>query len=263
VAVVIAGCGDAGERSARDDTAPPPPAAETAREAPGASGRDATSRRKYEVVDVTAAGRIRGSVRFIGTLPPPRTFTVGKESAACGTSRQFHPIVVGSGGGLIDAVVSLTDIDHGAAQSPPSFPPDLVQHGCRFTPHVVVVPEGGTVEVLNNDPLTHNLHTAAFDNRSVNRSQPRGSPELELSFTAAEKVKVACDIHPWMSAWIVVTDRPYTAVTDEDGSFVLEQVPPGTYTLEVWHEALGARSRPVTVTAGQTTELRIEWDGPA
>jgi hypothetical protein len=79
-----------------------------------------------------------------------------------------------------------------------------------------------------------------------------------LSFRFPEKVKVKCDMHDWMGAWIAVVDHPYNAVTDEAGSFVLENVPPGTYTLEIWHETLGSDTQSVTVAAGQTTDASVE-----
>ncbi len=137
-------------------------------------------------------------------------------------------------------------------------PPTLDQNGCQFAPHVLLAPAGQAVHVLNSDPLTHNVHTAAFENRPVNRSQPAGVRKIELSFRFPEKVRVRCDMHDWMGAWIAVVDHPYNAVTDEAGSFVLENVPPGTYTLEIWHEILGSNTQSVTVAAGQATDASVE-----
>ncbi len=211
----------------------------------------------YVIIDVVDGGTVRGTVRYGGVVPEARTVSVTEDTATCGASRQVQSVLVGSQGGLADAVVSLVDITRGAA-SVPAMPPTLDQRDCTFTPHVLLTTTGGTVRVLNSDPLTHNVHTAAFDNRSANRTQPAGLHVVELSFDAPEKVKVKCDLHPWMNAWIVVTDHPYHAVTDEAGVFVLSNIPPGSYTMEVWHETLGARSQTVTVVAGEIHDMTID-----
>jgi len=211
----------------------------------------------YVTVEVVNGGTISGTVRYSGVVPAPRSFPVTDDAETCGPSQSIRSVVVGSRGGLADAVVSLVDIRRGEALAVPP-PPVLDQRGCRFTPHVLLVPAGVPVRVLNNDPLTHNVHTAAFENRSVNRSQPAGLEVIELDFESAEKVKVKCDLHPWMSAWIVVTDHPYHAITDGAGAFELPNVPPGEYTLETWHESLGTIRQAVTILAGETLDLTVD-----
>lgn len=211
----------------------------------------------YGVTEVPDAGSIRGSIRFDGVVPDARLVQVADDSAECGAAQAVQPLRVGSDSGLADVVVSLVSIPMGRAFDIDG-PPELDQRGCRFHPHVVLVPAGTAVRVLNGDAVTHNVHTAAFENRPVNRSQAPGQGAIELTFGLAEKVRVKCDLHPWMSAWIVVMDHPYHAVTDATGSFALPGVPPGDYVLETWHEELGASRRPVTVSAGEATELTIE-----
>jgi hypothetical protein len=122
----------------------------------------------------------------------------------------------------------------------------------------VLVPVGATLEILNSDAVSHNVHTVAFDNRPFNRTQPPSLEKIEASFDVAEKVGVKCDMHGWMNAWIVVIDHPYHAITGTDGGFMIDNVPPGTYTLEVWHEELGATTQTVTVTAGETSDASVE-----
>ncbi len=194
---LVAACG-----GGADDT---PQAEETAAAAAEtAAGGETTG---YTVVDVTNGGTITGTVRFVGTVPPPRTVTVDENTETCGESQQLQPIQVGANGGLANAVVSLVDITSGAALVAAS-PPTLDQNGCQFTPHVLLAPAGQAVHVLNSDPLTHNVHTAAFENRPVNRSQPAGVLKIELSFRLPEKVRVMFDMHSWMGAWIAVIDHP-------------------------------------------------------
>lgn len=211
----------------------------------------------YLTMEVGDGGTIRGIVRFQGDVPGGRSVTVTQDSVGCGAERVVESVRVGPEGGLAGAVVSLVDITQGAAPADPSAP-TLDQLGCTFTPHVLLARRGETVRVLNSDPLTHNVHTAAFDNRSVNRSQPAGAGAIELTFDVPEKIKVKCDLHPWMSAWIVVVEHPYHAVTDEAGVFELSDVPPGTYTMETWHETLGATRREVTVLTGETHDMTVD-----
>ncbi len=249
LALLTACGGGADDTPQADETAAA--AEETAAEA------ETTGAAGYTVVEVANGGTIRGTLRFAGTVPPPRTVTVNEDIETCGESQQLQPTQVGANGGLANAVVSLVDITSGAALVATSAP-TLDQNGCQFVPHILLAPAGQAVHVLNSDPLTHNVHTAAFENRPVNRSQPASVRKIELTFRNPEKVRVRCDIHSWMGAWIAVVDHPYHAVTDEAGSFVIENVPPGTYTLEVWHETLGTNSQSVTVTTGQTTDASVD-----
>jgi plastocyanin len=214
----------------------------------------------YVVVDDVDGGTIRGVVRFVGDVPEGRLVPVTEDTAACGTERVVQSVRVGREGGLANAVVSLVDIKRGGAQ-PDTSSPALDQSGCTFAPHVLLAQAGATVRVLNSDPLTHNVHTAAFDNRSVNRSQPAGADVIELTFDAPEKVRVKCDLHPWMGAWIVVVEHPYHVVTDESGTFELSDVPAGSYTMETWHETLGTTRQEVTVLPGATHELTVDLAG--
>ena len=211
----------------------------------------------YTVVEVQNGGSITGSVRFSGTVPAPRAVNVTDDFDACGATVEVSDLEVGSGSGLANAVVSLVDVTSGAAVSSSASPTTLDQRWCRFQPHVIIAGVGQTVGILNSDPVTHNVHTVAFDNRTFNRSQPPSLARIEVSFEVTEKVMAKCDIHGWMSAWIVVVDHPYHDITSEDGTFTIDDVPPGTYTLEIWHEALGSTRETVTVTGGETTNVRV------
>ena len=212
----------------------------------------------YETVVVDNGGTLRGMVRSGGPAPTARTVAITEDNEVCGNERQIQTVDIGASGGLANGVVSIVDITRGIAMEDPTPPPELDQRDCGFHPQVLLVPVDVPVHILNSDPITHNVHTVAFDNRPVNRSQPREVPKIEVSFAVAEKVKVKCDIHDWMTAWIVVVDHPYHAVTSADGAFVIENLPPGTYTVEAWHEAFGAVSQTVTIEAGEVRDLAVE-----
>ena len=231
----------------------------TLEQTPNTAGAgDAEAAGAYLVIDVPDGGSIRGTVQFTGDVPGPRTVHVTEDVETCGTTQQVQSITADARQGVADAVVSLIDIRQGAAIEAPELPPTLDQRRCRFAPHVLIARTNAAVRVLNNDPLTHNVHTASFDNRPVNRAQPPSLREIEMTFETPERVRVKCDIHAWMSAWVIVIDHPYHAITSETGSFVIDNVPPGTYTLEIWHETLGTSTQSVTITANRTTTANIE-----
>jgi plastocyanin len=241
------------------DDAPPP---DRELGAPPATVADPAVAGTYTATGVEGGGSIRGTVFMTGVLPPPRTVAVTEGIETCGPEREIQAVQVGGGGELRHAVVSLADIARGKAPEPGAVAKTLDQRGCEFVPHMLLVAPGESIRVLNSDPLTHNLHTASFENRSINRTQPVGGGEIELSFTAPERVRVRCDLHPWMSAWVIVTEHPYYAITDPTGTFVLSNVPPGTYTMEIWHEAVGTSTQTVTVVANDTAVVRIELAMP-
>ena len=128
-----------------------------------------------------------------------------------------------------------------------------------FVPRVMIVPAGGTVEFLNSDRLRHNLHSVSKDNAAFNRTQPKGRT-IPIVFKRPEIVRIDCDLHPWMRAWVVVADHPFYTVTGEQGDFLLENMPPGRYTLQVWHESLGTVQRDVVVDGGVAT-ITVEMGG--
>ena len=126
------------------------------------------------------------------------------------------------------------------------------QRGCLFSPHVLGVQVGQTVEFTNADSTLHNIHALATANEESNDPQAQGMPPVDKKFMKPEvMVPVRCDIHPWMSAWLGVVPHPFYAVSGEDGAFSIRNLPPGKYTLEAWHETLGTQTREVTVTPGR------------
>jgi hypothetical protein len=134
------------------------------------------------------------------------------------------------------------------------------QSKCEFIPHVVIVPAGGTVDFLNSDRLLHNIHTTPKVNPPVNRTQPKNRT-IPLVFEKPEIVRINCDLHSWMQAWVVVAAHPFYAITGADGQFAFDNLPPGQYKLKVWQERLG--TVPASVTVGsQDARVTIEMKSP-
>ena len=167
---------------------------------------------------------------------------------------------MGSGGGLRNAVVSLGPIARGKP-FPVGPKPSLDQRGCWYIPHILIVSAGGEIDILNSDGILHNIHTFPKDGQGFNMAQPKFRKVMTHAFERPDIIRVGCDVHGWMSAWIIVVPHPYYAVTGDDGSFDLANVPPGTYMLDAWHETLGAREQTIRVTPGGTVETTLTYGG--
>ena len=141
---------------------------------------------------------------------------------------------------LANAVVRLVGVT--AGKPFPSGDGSLDQKGCVFLPYAQVVPKGRPVGFRNSDPVAHNVHAYDSTNASLfNLATPPGTPPLTRAFEAGGPVRLKCDLHGWMTAWIYVAETPYETVTEGDGSFRLDDVPPGHYRLAVWHELVSGR----------------------
>lgn len=212
----------------------------------------------YQAVEVKDGGSISGTVKLSGAAPPVKAIDVTKDKEICGQGGKLveEALLVGPKGGVRYAVVSLTGIATGKKWATEKFTFD--QRNCRFDPHVLVVKAGASVEILNSDGILHNIHTFSTKNAAFNVAMPKFKKKMEKAFAAPEMIRAACDAHAWMSGWIVVSESPYTVVTDADGNFKLENVPSGTYKVEVWHEKLGKVTKEVTVKAKEDAKLGVE-----
>ncbi len=202
------------------------------------------------------AGAIAGTVVFTGEVDEHRKVPITIDQYICGKEKDAEDIVLGPHRGVRSAVVWLSNPPPGARWENPPAKVEMDQKGCVFVPRVVIVPTGGTVEFLNSDRLLHNLHSTSNTNPSFNRTQPKGRT-IPIVFTKADIVRVGCDLHSWMRGWVVVADHPYYAITDDAGAFSIPNVPAGKYTLQLWHETLGTRSREVVV-GGQDAKVTID-----
>jgi plastocyanin len=207
--------------------------------------------------DTAWGGALKGTVRFTGPAVEQKKLPVTVDHSVCGKEKDAEDIVLSPEKGIRNVVVSLQPPPPGATW-PVSLPNvQIDQQQCVYVPRVVVVPVGGTVEFLNTDRLLHNLHSNSTGNPTFNRTQPRGRT-IPIMFTKPEIVRVDCDLHPWMRAWVVVAEHPFYAVTNDQGEFMLDNVPPSKYTLQIWQESLGAVTQDVTVKDEAITTVTVE-----
>lgn len=216
----------------------------------------------YKEVTVSDGGSVTGSVNFKGKDQPPKVYSITKDNDVCGTGTRQIDYVRVNNGKLLDTVVYLDKIKQGKA-----FPADLTkeeidQKGCEFKPFLQVMKNGSKIAAVNQDPVLHNIHTYEIIGRTkktvFNVSQPEpGTVTKTVKLKRGVAMKVECDAHDFMHGFVFVAKTPYFAKVAEDGSFKIDNVPPGKYTIKVWHGTLKGAKAKVEVAAGGTATVNF------
>jgi hypothetical protein len=219
------------------------------------SGNEQTASQATATTAPTATadgpGVIAGTITFDGTAPPPRPLRMDSDAkCVADQSAVSELVVVGPGNGLRDVFVYVKEGLGDRTYRTPETPVILDQKGCRYIPHVFGVQVGQPVQISNSDPTLHNVNATPKNNRSFNFGQVPSTPPVTRTFDSPEiGVPFRCDVHSWMNAYAGVVAHPFFAVTKEDGTFEIRGLPPGSYTIELWHEQLGTQTQSVTVDA--------------
>ncbi len=180
------------------------------------------------------AGAISGRVVFRGEPAPAPPLEVHVDKVACGERVPQEALVVGPGAGVQSAVVYLEGVTAAAGEAAEVT---LTNRRCRFVPHVLALRAGTELAVVNEDPVLHNLRARLEGQREIfNVVLPTQGQVSRRTVKRAGVVRVTCDAHPTMRAFILAFEHPYFAVTDAAGRFAIADVPPGTYRLAMWHE---------------------------
>lgn len=204
---------------------------------------------------------IKGKVVFTGAVPAAKKVDVTIDQYVCGTSKDAGDLLVSPQKELRNAVVWLDKAPATAAGPAPQGNVEMDQNGCTFVPRIVIVPAGGTVDFLNSDRLLHNIHATPKLNAGFNRTQPK-SRTIPITFDKPEIVRINCDLHSWMVGWVVVAAHRYYAITGADGQFSFDNLPPGQYKLNVWHERLGTSQASATTSDAQPGRVTVEMKLP-
>jgi plastocyanin len=248
MALAAAGCG-----SKESSTSQQPAAT-----APAASAK---------TVDASTAGSVTGTVTLDGKPATAKPINMSAEPYC----QKAHPtpvvppeVVTGDKGALANVVIFVKDGLGDYVFTAPTGPAQLNQQGCMYDPHIITLMTGQTFEVKNSDQTTHNIHPMPKDNRDWNKSQPPGADPIDETFARPElAIPVKCNVHPWMKSYIFVFKNPYYAVTSKDGTFELKNLPPGTYTIEAWHEKYGTADQTVTIGAKESKPVTFSFKAAA
>jgi plastocyanin len=219
-------------------------------------------------VDPSTAGEITGTVTVDGAVPKNEPIKMNADPVCMQENKtpQFQETyMVGSDGkALANVFVYVKDGLGNYVYDTPTTPATIDQKNCRYHPHVFGIRVGQPLEIINSDPTLHNIHAMPKANQEFNNGQPIQGMKMTHTFTAKEvMVPFKCDVHGWMNAYVGVLDHPYFAVTDADGKFDIKTLPPGTYTIEAWHEKLGTTTQSVTVGQKETKQINFTFKAPA
>jgi plastocyanin len=213
-------------------------------------------------VDPAIAATVAGKVKFDGTAPAPQPIKLSSDpycqKADPGLTTENE--IVGKDGSVENVFVYVKDGLGSRTFTAPSQPVVMDQKGCHYAPHVLGIQVGQPLQIVNSDDTLHNVHGLPKDNKEFNQGQPIQGMKMTHTFSTKEvMIPFKCDVHGWMNAWIGVLDHPYYAVTTADGSFSLKGLPPGTYTIEAWHEKLGTQTQTVTIGDKQTSDVSFTF----
>ena len=210
---------------------------------------------------VPAAARaesIEGSIDISGTVPKPGKLH-READPYCAKKPMTDPSVTVKGGKLENVWVHVTK---GAKDAtPPSDVVEMDQKDCMYVPRMAVAVVGQKIQAKNGDPILHNVHTYLGASTLFNKGMPNDkAAPIETTASAEGMMKWKCDVHPWMRGYIGISKSGLQAISKDDGSFTINNVPPGKYTVEAWHEKYGTKTQEVTVEAGKPAKVTFKYD---
>ncbi len=205
-------------------------------------------------------GSVKGIVKLEGPVPRAKPIIMAAD-ASCA---RLHPngvssedVVTDANGALQNVIVFIADGLGDRTFEPPNQPAVIEQKGCMYQPHVIAMRANQKLEVINEDPTTHNIHPQPANNREWNKAQLPGTT-VEDTFAREEiAIPVKCNVHPWMRSYVAVFKHPYFVVTGKDGSFDLGDLPPGAYTLKAWHEKVGTATQQIKIGPNETRKIQF------
>lgn len=217
-------------------------------------------------VDPATAAAVTVTVKFAGTAPAPVMMRLDGDPKCVAENgareRADESLLLGTGQALQNVFVYVTDGLSGHVFPIPTEPVVLDQDKCRYAPRVLGVRVGQPLAIRNSDPLLHNIRAEAAINQPFNMSTPIEGVSFNRTFATREvMVDIRCDVHAWMRAFVGVLEHPYFGTTGQDGRVALDNLPPGTYTIEAWHERLGVKTQQITVGAKESKDVSFTFAG--
>lgn len=220
---------------------------------------------KYKEMEVSDGGTIVGKVTLSSASAETEKFLIAKDTEVCGTGEREVPWVRTNGGGLLDSVVYLEEVDAGKPFPEAAKKIVMDQKECTFLPYLHAMANEGELEATNSDPVTHNIHTYELIGKArrsvinVSQSEQGNKITKKIRLRKGVAMKVECDVHNFMHAYIFVASNPYYAVVNDAGEFTIDGVPPGTYVIKSWHGRLGEKEATVELSAGGKAETNFSY----
>ena len=206
---------------------------------------------------------VSGTIIVTGTIPEPHRLDMSADGVCLqlNIKPRLDDLIVRDGKVQNAFVYLKSDFLNAHRFAVPDSEVMLVQRNCYFTPRVVGVRVGQTLQIINSDPTVHNVHPTPKYNREWNQTYPPNAEPMVKRFSRAEVlIPFKDNQHPWEKAYVAVMDHPFFAVSDESGRFEIRGLPPGTYTLVIWHERLGEQELEITVTPGEIRNADFTFD---
>jgi len=223
----------------------------------------ATMTGRDDISAQTRGGTIKGHVKLTGKLPGNSIIRMGMDPK-CAQANAGRRVIQETVAATIDgslANVFVTLQGNFPKTAVPAQPVVIDQRGCLYAPRVVGARVGQTLQVKNSDDLLHNVHGMSAKTNSFNISEPKAGMVQQFTLKDEEiMLKVKCDVHSWMTSYVGVVNHPYFAVTNQMGTFEIDNVPPGTYTIQAWQEKYGPVTQKVTVKAGAAATADFMYD---
>jgi plastocyanin len=220
------------------------------------------------IAGAALAGSVKGTIKYEGAVPTLRPIKMDADPGCAkkhaGGEVASDLLTLGEGNTMAYVLVRVSEGVPAKEYPAPTQPVVLDQKGCRYDPHVMGLMVGQPLKILNSDGLLHNVHALPSVNQPFNQAMPASVTESVKTFAKPEApFKIKCDVHPWMGAWVTVLDHPFFDVTAADGKFEIASLPPGTYTVEAWHEKLGTQTAKVTIKGDEALTADFKFSAPS
>jgi hypothetical protein len=212
------------------------------------------------------AGTVSGKINFKGAKPAPSMIKMNADPKCVkmhsGKDVPSEMVTVNANGTLKDVFIYVKKGLEGKKFPTPTQKVTIDQQGCSYHPHIFGMMAKQPLEIINSDNTLHNIHALPKSSSPFNLAQLNQGTHMTKTFDKSEvMVKIKCDVHGWMSAYVGVLDHPFYAVSDDKGGFTIKDLPAGSYEIEAWHEKYGAQTLKVTVGASDTKTADFTFEG--
>ncbi|MFO0589083.1 MAG: carboxypeptidase regulatory-like domain-containing protein [Polyangiaceae bacterium] len=254
--MLCVGCG--GDEKPASGSAPAKP--NTAKPATTATAAATPSQTAAAAPAKEGNATIKGVVSFSGKAPEMKVPAKRKDADFCKTKEVKYNAVLVKDGKLKDVLVRIAPGGVAGNWKAPEKHAEIDQADCMYSPRMQGVVAGQSIDIKNGDQTLHNVHTYKGTESLFNQAQPKGAAAISKDAPdEASVMKFTCDVHPWMRGFVVVTDHPFFAVSGEDGSFKIEKVPAGKYTVEAWHTQYGLLKKEA-IEVKDTGEVTVDFE---